>query len=71
MSQFSFKKGYGQIQQKDAVAVKNEIMSVLNIGTRESWRLRLNGMIEPKVSEVQAIEGVFKKYGVTDIWGNE
>lgn len=69
MSEFSFKKGYGQVQQKDAESVRNEIMTELNITTRESWRLRLNGKIEPKISEVQAIESIFNRYGIIEIWG--
>ena len=69
MKKFSFKKGFGQIQQKDIDAVKNRIMSALNITTRAAWWQRLNGIVEPKVSEAQAIETIFAEYGITDVWG--
>lgn len=71
MSKFSFKKGFGQIQQKDANAVKDEIMKGLNLKSRSSWHFRLNGDIEPKISEVKLIEDVFHKYGVTEIWDED
>jgi hypothetical protein len=71
MSKFSFKKGFGQIQQKDANKVRDEIMESLNLKSRGSWHLRLNGDIEPKISEVKLIEGIFHKYGVTEIWDDD
>jgi len=69
MEKFSFKKGFSQVMQKDAVDVRAEIMTALNITTRSSWAARLNGNVEPKVSEAQEIERIFAKYGVTDVWG--
>ncbi|WP_352423458.1 hypothetical protein [Proteiniphilum sp.] len=69
MGKFSFKKGFGQVQQKDVSEVKTKIMSVLNIKTRPGWKYRLDGRIEPKVSEATAIEEVFAEYGITDVWG--
>lgn len=69
MKKYSFKKGFEQIQQKDVDAVKKEIMSALGITTRAAWWQRLNGIVEPKVSEADAISAVFAKYGVSDIWG--
>lgn len=71
MNNFSFKRGFSQVRQKDAVNVRAEIMTALDITTRSSWAARLNGTVEPKVSEAQEIERVFAKYGVTDIWGDE
>lgn len=56
---------------KDLPAVKSDIMQALCISSRPAWLARLNGTIEPKVSEAQAIEDIFKKYGVSDIWGDE
>ncbi len=45
-------------------------MDKLSIRTRQSFHLRLNGEIEPKVSEARAIEEVFSEYGITDVWGD-
>lgn len=67
---FSFKKGFGQVKNKDVPAVKRDIMSALSIETRYAWGQRLKGNVEPKVSEAEAIEDIFKKYGVTKIWGD-
>jgi len=69
MEKFSFKKGYQQVQQKDAKEVRQKIMTALKLTSRRSWGLRLNGEIEPKVSEAQSIEEIFNEYGITDIWG--
>jgi hypothetical protein len=69
MENFSFKKGYQQVQQKDAKEVRQKIMTALNLTSRRSWGLRLNGIIEPKVSEAQTIETILNEYGITDIWG--
>ncbi len=68
-SEFAFKRGFMQIKQKDIASVKLEIMTLLNITTRASWLRRLNGKVEPKVTEVSAINGVFNRYGITDVWG--
>jgi hypothetical protein len=69
MEQFSFQKGWSQVQNKDVRAVKEKIMSALGIKTRVSWYQRLYGNIEPRISEVQAIESIFAEYGIIEIWG--
>jgi len=69
MNEFSFRKGYLQVRQKDVQAIKCEIMNALGIKARTNWYFRLYGKIEPKVSEARAIEEIFKKYGIKDIWG--
>jgi hypothetical protein len=65
----SFQRGFGQVRQMDADKVRDEIMSELGLTSRTSWFFRLNGTIEPKVSEAKAIEAIFKNYGITDVWG--
>ena len=71
MERFSFKKGYNQVSQKDATEVRRKIMEALNLNvdSRSSWKLRLDGTVEPKVSEAEAIEGLFAAYGITEVWG--
>lgn len=69
MSEFSFQKGWGQVTVGQAKQVKEEIMKKLNIKANSNWLQRLKGNVEPRISEAQAIESVFKKYGITDIWG--
>lgn len=70
MDNFSFKKGYFQLSLIDVPDFKKKIMDKLSIRTRQSFHLRLNGEIEPKVSEARAIEEVFSEYGITDVWGD-
>ena len=49
--------------------VKNEILAALGLKTRVSWYQRLYGNIEPRITEAKAIEAVFAKYGINDVWG--
>jgi hypothetical protein len=69
--EYSFRKGLDQLRRIDTPIVKDEIMGALGVVSDASWFLRLNGSIEPRVSEAKAIEGVFAKYGITDIWGGD
>lgn len=69
--EFSFLKGWNQLRQMDVDAVKEEIMNALGITTAPNFYRRLRGEVEPRVTEHQAIENVFKKYGITEIWGVE
>ncbi len=71
MSDFSFQLGFSQVKQRDIKDVKQKIMLALGINTRSSWLMRLNGVVEPKVSEAKAIEEIFAEYGITEVWGNE
>ena len=70
MNEFSFKLGFSQVKRKDAKEVRERIMQALGLTTRASWYARLNGVVEPKVSEARAIEEVFTKYGITKVWGS-
>lgn len=70
MNEFSFKLGFSQVKRKDAKEVREQIMEALGLTTRASWYARLNGCVEPKVSEARAIEGVFAKFGVSKVWGS-
>jgi len=63
-------RGWLQVKNGDVDAVRSEIMQVLGLTSREAFRLRLMGKVEPKVSEKEALESVFRKYGIKKIWGN-
>lgn len=71
MNDYSFKRGFSQVRQKDVKEVKRRIMSALGLTTRVGWYARLNGKVEPKVSEARAIEGVFADFGITKVWGED
>lgn len=67
--QYSFKKGISQVKLKDLRGVRAEIMSALGITSKMAYNQRLNGKIEPRVSEAEAIEKIFAKYGIKNVWG--
>jgi hypothetical protein len=69
MKKYSFQKGYGQIAGDLQPEVKSKIMKTLNITTLAGFLRRLYGDVEPKISEAEAIEKIFAKYGVTEVWG--
>lgn len=71
MNEYSFKMGFSQVRQKDVSEVKKRIMSALGLTTRVSWYARLNGNVEPKVSEAKVIESIFAEYGIKQIWGSD
>lgn len=67
---FSFMKGWKQVRQMDKTAVKGDIMDTLGLTTNMGWGYRLYGRVEPKITEVERINAIFAKYGITEnIWG--
>lgn len=69
--QEGFRKGYDQLKQKDVPDAKKELIEALGIRetNRVSWGNYLNGNTEPKASQAAAVEAIFLKYGITDVWG--
>ena len=67
--QFAFVRGMNRVPAMNVVQCKNEICSAMGWNNRTSYYKHLYGEIEPRVSEAQAIEQIFAKYGVTDVWG--
>ena len=67
--EYSFRKGWNQVRRKDTRKVKAEIMLVFGISARMSWLRHLNGLVEPKISEYNKINSIFRKYGITEVWG--
>ena len=65
----SFRRGYDQLQRKDVVAAKKELMEALGLSSNIGFYNRLNGKVIPKVTEAEIIEGIFAKYGVIEVWG--
>lgn len=66
---FSFKKGLSQVSEEKRNEVKESIMTSLKIGSKMAWYNRLNGLVEPRISEAKKIERIFLNYNITDIWG--
>lgn len=66
---FSFNKGWAQVKNGDIPRCREELMAALNVKTRAAFLNRMKGEVEPKISEAKAIEDVFAKYGIKEVWG--
>lgn len=66
---FSFRKGMSQVPEDKIEEVRKGIMEALKIKGRMTWYTRLNGLVEPRMSEADKIREVFSRYGITEIWG--
>jgi hypothetical protein len=65
----SFRNGYRQLRVCDLEAFKETLKAKLGYSD-QTFRLRLRGKIEPKMSEIEVIEQTFAEFGVTrNIWG--
>lgn len=67
--EFSFERGWSQVKNGDAATVREKLMMALNLTTRAAFLNRKRGDVEPKFSEIKAIESIFAAYGIKDVWG--
>lgn len=67
--EFSFEKGWSQVKNGDAATVREKLMTALNLTTRAAFLNRKRGDVEPKFSEIKAIESIFADYGIKEVWG--
>ena len=59
-----------QVKVGDYKEVVEELKKALGINNRNSFYAYRDGAIEPKVTQAEAVEGVFNSFGVTkNIWG--
>lgn len=70
VNSYGFKTGWEQVPQGKAAEVRDKIMEAIGITAYPNFYKRLNGEVEPKVSEAKYIESIFKQYGITKIWGD-
>ena len=71
MMKFSIRKGFEQVKQKDLIAIKEQIMNILGIGSRTQWCAYIRGTVEPRISHAQEIQRLFLDYGITDFYSEE
>ena len=64
-----FGAGWQQLRLIDTKAVKQEIMQILGVTTEASFHNYKRGRLIPDRLEAEQIENVFRKYGITEIWG--
>ncbi len=68
-SENSFKRGWLKVPKGKLQEVKSEIMQVLEIISKSAWFAKLDGRTTLKQIEKDALERIFEKHGITDIWG--
>lgn len=65
-----FRAGLAQIRMGDYAEVREALMAALGVSNRNSLAAYASGRQEMKVTQAQAVEVVFNRYGVTkNIWG--
>lgn len=65
-----FRRGLMQVRMGDFAQVREELMAALGVRNRNSLADYASGRQEMKVTQAEAVEGVFNRYGVTsNIWG--
>lgn len=68
-TEYSFLRAFNKVPLGESKTVKEEIKSILGITTDQGWYKRLYGLVTPNIREMQDIEKIFSKYGITDVWG--
>lgn len=67
---FSFRNGWNQVKNGDLTECRRDIMEAIGSKSRQVFYNWLAGAVEPRVTQKEAIEAAFAKYGVTEnIWG--
>ena len=65
-----FRRGLLQVRMGDFKQVREELMEALGVKNRNSLAAYASGRQEMKVTQAEAVEGVFNRFGVTsNIWG--
>lgn len=65
-----FRRGLAQVRMGEYAEVRKALMEALGINNRNSLAAYASGRQEMKVTQAEAVEGVFNRYGVTkNIWG--
>lgn len=65
-----FNSGFLQLRQMDVKEARKKLHKALGINNAQSFRNYRYGRVEPKAAQADAVEEVFKEYGITEnIWG--
>ena len=64
-----FRRGLLQVRMGDFKQVRGELMEALGVRNRTSLAEYASGRRELRVSQAAAVESLFNRYGVTNIWG--
>lgn len=71
-NRFSFRRGWDQLPRNKVSEAIRTLKKGLKIGTNPGLYKRINGKIEPRVSEKEFIEDTLVAYGIKrdKIWGD-
>jgi len=69
MEKKAFLKGWYKIPQGDVAGARIKMMSLFGVTTRMAFLDRLNGKVNHTQEQIDAVEGIFHSYGITEIWG--
>ena len=71
MEKYSFQNGINQVKSARKNVIRAKIMKALQLRSLAAYYARLNGVIEPKISEARAIEKIFseEKPPIRQVWG--
>lgn len=71
-TRYSFRKGYMKVSLEDKNAVRQELMELLGITSMTYFSRVLNcGIINIRLPFYEAINQVFLKRNITDVWTTE
>ena len=65
----SFRCAFDQIPHGKVRQVKRELKEALGIKTDQGLYSKINGTRDTTLSQSWIIEEIFKKYGITVVWG--
>ncbi len=66
-----FRNGLLQVRMGDYENVRKELMTALGVNNRNSFAAYASGRLEMKVTQAEAVEGVFNRFGIrSKIWGS-
>ena len=69
MSRYTFYKGWQRVALGDRKIIKAEILDIFKSYSRPFWTNILYGRKPLTLDQMEAIEQVFAKYKIKNIWG--
>ena len=65
----AFVTGWSQVPPYCRDMVMQQLMEAFGISSKAQFYARMRGEVEPRKSQIEGIEAVFNRYGITVIWG--
>lgn len=65
----AFITGWSQVPPCYRDMVMEQLMEAFGVNSKVQFYARMRGEVEPRKSQIEGVEAVFNKYGITKIWG--